>query len=392
MKNKFIAIAAIAFAPTFALAQGGGGGGGGGGGAAGGAAGGAGAAAGAGAGTTGAPGTANGGAATGAGATNGGAGVGTVNPALPGSTTVNQSGGDVTSDTNHAVVPPQGAGTPIQGQSQLPGSDTTQKGTSGQVNPTTRDTSRAGASDTAKSTMGGNGQGTSLDTSRSSSSSSSSSSSTSPADTGASSSSSAGTSPSSSSSSGVSSSTSGSDTGTVNSSSAGSIAPESHARRHLGNMGLSSDQVKQLQQALNDAGCQAGAVDGVLGPKTRHAIACVRKEKNISGQSLDDVLSALNLGFTTSSSSSSSSSSPSMNNGTSSDTSSSSATSGMSNDTSHVRGSHRQTGGMNHGRIRPTADSTGARSSSGAWKHHGMKDSTAAGSTSTSGDTSHTQH
>ena len=64
------------------------------------------------------------------------------------------------------------------------------------------------------------------------------------------------------------------------------------------NMGLSSDQVKELQQAINDAGCHAGPVDGIAGPQTREGIACVREQKGIQGDDLNDVVSALGLSFT----------------------------------------------------------------------------------------------
>jgi hypothetical protein len=64
------------------------------------------------------------------------------------------------------------------------------------------------------------------------------------------------------------------------------------------NMGLKSDQAKELQKAINDAGCHAGPVDGVIGPKTREGITCVREQKGIQGEGLDGVLSALGLSFT----------------------------------------------------------------------------------------------
>jgi hypothetical protein len=66
------------------------------------------------------------------------------------------------------------------------------------------------------------------------------------------------------------------------------------------NMGLSTDQVKELQQAINNAGCHAGPVDGMIGHETREGIACVRQEKGIQGDHMNDVLSALGLGFTAS--------------------------------------------------------------------------------------------
>jgi hypothetical protein len=79
----------------------------------------------------------------------------------------------------------------------------------------------------------------------------------------------------------------------------GEIAPPPGAPAGR-NLGLSTDQVKDLQKAINDAGCHAGPVDGMLGPETREGIACVREQKGIQGEGLNDVLSALGLSFTAS--------------------------------------------------------------------------------------------
>jgi peptidoglycan hydrolase-like protein with peptidoglycan-binding domain len=65
-------------------------------------------------------------------------------------------------------------------------------------------------------------------------------------------------------------------------------------------MGLSTDQVKQLQQAINQNGCNAGAADGQFGPETRQGVQCIRQQKNITEKGLNPVLQALNLGFTAS--------------------------------------------------------------------------------------------
>ena len=54
------------------------------------------------------------------------------------------------------------------------------------------------------------------------------------------------------------------------------------------NLGLTTEQVKELQQAINDAGCHAGPVDGIAGPQTREGIACVREQKGIQGDDLND--------------------------------------------------------------------------------------------------------
>ena len=74
-----------------------------------------------------------------------------------------------------------------------------------------------------------------------------------------------------------------------------------HGRRmsRRSSMGLSTDQIRQLQQALNGAGCDAGTVDGRMGPHTRQAMACARQKNNITGSNPNDLFRALNLGFTT---------------------------------------------------------------------------------------------
>jgi hypothetical protein len=93
------------------------------------------------------------------------------------------------------------------------------------------------------------------------------------------------------------------DTGTTTMESHGALSTPNRSEmrgRRGANMGLSTDQVKELQQAINDAGCHAGPVDGVIGHETREGIACVRQEKGIQGDRMNDVLSALGLGFTAS--------------------------------------------------------------------------------------------
>jgi len=61
--------------------------------------------------------------------------------------------------------------------------------------------------------------------------------------------------------------------------------------------GLSSDQIKELQNALNNAGCKAGPVDGIVGPRTQHGIACGMEKNNITGQDPKALYQALHLNF-----------------------------------------------------------------------------------------------
>ncbi len=60
---------------------------------------------------------------------------------------------------------------------------------------------------------------------------------------------------------------------------------------------LSADQVKRLQTALNDAGCNAGAVDGVVGRRTRQAIACGLEKNNLGSNDLSGLYRSLDLDF-----------------------------------------------------------------------------------------------
>lgn len=60
---------------------------------------------------------------------------------------------------------------------------------------------------------------------------------------------------------------------------------------------LSGAQVRQLQQALNGAGCDAGRVDGRVGAKTRAAMRCARQKNGISGNDDQALFRALGLSF-----------------------------------------------------------------------------------------------
>lgn len=276
MRNKFIAVAAIAFAPAFALAQGGGGG-------------------------TGGAGGTGGNGGTGAGATGGNAGTSTggVSGATGATGTTGAAGGGVSGGATGGV----------------------HGGVSGGVNGGVNGTDTTVRRDTG-STVGGAGGVSSTGAA---------------ADTGTS-----------------------RDTSTVQSSAEGRLYTKN--RSHGRNLGLTPDQVKQLQTAINDAGCNAGNPDGVVGRRTRQGIACVRKQKGITGKNLDDVLSALNLGFTTQT------------------TTTESGGEVVGGGTGNVKGTAKDTSG-NAGRIRPPADSTRSEpmtheSTRGAQRGGGMHDST----------------
>jgi hypothetical protein len=63
---------------------------------------------------------------------------------------------------------------------------------------------------------------------------------------------------------------------------------------------LSRDQVAQLQTALQQANCDPGAIDSVMGAHTRRAMNCARKQNNITGNNPNDLYRALNLNFSNS--------------------------------------------------------------------------------------------
>ncbi len=66
------------------------------------------------------------------------------------------------------------------------------------------------------------------------------------------------------------------------------------------NLGLTTDQVKELQKAINDNGCHAGEVTGTVDDATREGIQCIREARGIEGTDINEVLTALGLPFTAS--------------------------------------------------------------------------------------------
>ena len=64
------------------------------------------------------------------------------------------------------------------------------------------------------------------------------------------------------------------------------------------NLGMTTEQVKELQKAINDNGCHAGEVTGTITDDTREGIDCIRQAKNIQSSDINDVLQALGLSFT----------------------------------------------------------------------------------------------
>lgn len=83
----------------------------------------------------------------------------------------------------------------------------------------------------------------------------------------------------------------------------GRVRAESRGRVETGrrgprNLGLTNAQVRMLQQSLEDDGCDPGPVDGIIGPRTRRAIACGFRENDLDGRNLNELFRALDLQLT----------------------------------------------------------------------------------------------
>lgn len=63
---------------------------------------------------------------------------------------------------------------------------------------------------------------------------------------------------------------------------------------------LTRDQVAQLQTALQQANCDPGAIDSIMGAHTRRAMNCARQKNNITGNNPNALYRALNLDFASS--------------------------------------------------------------------------------------------
>ena len=73
--------------------------------------------------------------------------------------------------------------------------------------------------------------------------------------------------------------------------SSGAIGRSSRGQR------LTRDQVAQLQTALQQANCDPGAIDSVMGAHTRRAMSCARQKNNITSNNPNALYRALNLDF-----------------------------------------------------------------------------------------------
>jgi hypothetical protein len=60
---------------------------------------------------------------------------------------------------------------------------------------------------------------------------------------------------------------------------------------------LTRDQIGQLQTALQQANCDPGTIDSVMGAHTRQAMSCARQHNNITSNNPNDLYRSLNLNF-----------------------------------------------------------------------------------------------
>ncbi len=86
--------------------------------------------------------------------------------------------------------------------------------------------------------------------------------------------------------------------GVVREESAGEVAPALSTSVRTSWTDMSRADIRELQGAMTDAGCSAGAADGVVGPRTRRALECVKRKYEITNPELTPVLEALNLRLT----------------------------------------------------------------------------------------------
>lgn len=68
-------------------------------------------------------------------------------------------------------------------------------------------------------------------------------------------------------------------------------------RRGRVTWGLDMDEIRELQQALQNINCYDGQVDGIIGPITRRGIGCAMRHHNITGSDPNELTQALGLNF-----------------------------------------------------------------------------------------------
>ena len=86
--------------------------------------------------------------------------------------------------------------------------------------------------------------------------------------------------------------------GVVREESAGEVAPALSTSVRMSWTDMSRADIRELQGAMADAGCPVGAIDGLVGARTRGALECVKRKYQITNPQLTPVLEALNLRLT----------------------------------------------------------------------------------------------
>lgn len=59
--------------------------------------------------------------------------------------------------------------------------------------------------------------------------------------------------------------------------------------------GLSTNEIRELQQALQNINCYDAHIDGIIGPRTRAGIPCAMRHHNLTGSDPNELMRALNL-------------------------------------------------------------------------------------------------
>lgn len=59
--------------------------------------------------------------------------------------------------------------------------------------------------------------------------------------------------------------------------------------------GLSTNEIRDLQQALQNINCYDAHIDGIIGPRTRAGIPCAMRHHNLTGSDPNELMRALNL-------------------------------------------------------------------------------------------------
>ena len=68
-------------------------------------------------------------------------------------------------------------------------------------------------------------------------------------------------------------------------------------RRARTTWGLSTTEIRELQQALQNIDCYDAEIDGIIGPITRRGIGCAMRHHNITGSDPNELRQALGLNF-----------------------------------------------------------------------------------------------